>query len=332
MQKWSIQALQLPLKYVWKISRGQSDIKTNYIINLEDQGVKGLSEVALCPRFGDTEELILSKFEEFSDQCNTPLQSLEDLIDLLDPVDLPCSLRAGIEMAYIQFLSNLSGKSICQLLGLKEVNAVSTSYSIPIMEPGKIKHFIQEHNLSRFKTLKIKVNKENAFDLVEEVANSFFGQLAVDVNEDWNNPDDVIRFMEKVTKRPILFIEQPMPAHFFDEYLYLKNASLLPVFADESLTSHNVTTEIQERFHGVNIKLMKSGGYIRALKQIRDAKSMGLQTMIGCMIESSLGISGALNLSPLVDFVDLDGALFLKRDPFNLIFEENGKIGLSSLH
>ena len=102
--------------------------------------------------------------------------------------------------------------------------------------------------------------------------------------------------------------------------------------ADESITTGEVTSYYKERFDGINIKLMKSGGYFTAIKQIRQAKRLGLEIMIGCMIESSLGISSAMNLAYGLDYFDLDGMLIIQKDPFDLVHENNGMLIKTELH
>ncbi len=332
MQKWSLQTIHLPLKYDWAISRSKTSSKENFVVKLEDSQISAKAEVAFNRRYGESAELVATKFEDFVENCPNALQSLEDLLMLLEQTDLPFSLRAGIEMCFIHFLADLSGKKVSNLLGVEPVTSAKTFYSIPIMEPGKIQEMVETHKLKRFHALKIKVNQESAIDLVREAYRVFEGPLVIDGNECWKDPDGVLRFQEELQGIPVQFIEQPLPADYFDEYLALKKISRYPIFADESLTNHEVGPFFAERFHGVNVKLMKAGGYIRAMKQLRDARQLGLRTMVGCMVETSLGISSALNICHNVDYIDLDGFLFLKDDPFKLLFEEKGRIYLASLH
>jgi glutamate racemase len=195
------------------------------------------------------------------------------------------------------------------------------------MEVGKIESFVKENNLQRFSTIKLKINDENALDLCREVLRVVNVPLRIDANEAFKDAHAVMRFLEKFPDLSRLeFLEQPLPADYHEEALELKKYSKVMLMADESVTKEEIGNYYPDRFHGVNIKLMKAGGYLKAVKQLRQAKLLGLKTMLGCMIETTLGISSALNISGGVDFYDLDGFLFLKNEPYKLVSEENGKI------
>ena len=159
--------------------------------------------------------------------------------------------------------------------------------------------------------IKIKVNKENALDFSKEVMRLTQVPLRIDANEAFQTTSDVMNFISAFPDlNRIEFLEQPLPASFHEEALELKKHSPVILIADESVTKEDIGTYYTERFHGVNIKLMKSGGYLKGLKQLRQAKILGLKTMLGCMVETSLGISSALQLAGGVDYFDLDGFLF----------------------
>jgi glutamate racemase len=178
--------------------------------------------------------------------------------------------------------------------------------------------------------LKVKINKENGFELCKEVLRLTDVPLRIDANEAFESTSEVLKFLNFFPDLSrIEFLEQPLPAHMHEEAISLKKYSPVMLMADESVTKEEINSYYIERFHGVNIKLMKSGGYLKGLKQIRQAKILGLKTMLGCMIETSLGISSALNISSGVDYLDLDGFLLIKKDPFNILTEENGKIFFS---
>jgi len=257
---------------------------------------------------------------------------LEQLENLIWDLDIAHSLRAGIQMAFINYLASLSGKTVNELVGVRAISTVKTSFSLPIVPIEDVESILTKLNLHRFETLKIKLGEQNPLGLVHEVAKYYKGALRLDANEAFKNSYDVLKFLEKLPLERIEFLEQPMPSKEHEEYLLLKKSSPLPIFADESITSEDVTEYYAERFHGVNIKLMKSGGYYKALKQLRDAKLLKMKTMVGCMIETSVGISAAMHLTSYADYCDLDGFLLLEKDPYQLVFEEKGKIHLSNLH
>lgn len=327
MFSWSIKEIELPLKFNWNISRNSSAIKHNFIIEVKNGSIKALGEVAFNVRYGETRELILEKFEEFKAAAPQEFNGVENLVAFLDTMDLPQSLKFGIESSFVHYVSILSGKSVAQLMGTNVVSSVKTSFSIPIMEVGKVEAFIKENNLARFSVLKVKVNKDNAQDFAGEILRLTNVALRIDANESFESASETIKFLENFPNLARLeFLEQPLRSELHDEALELKKHSSVFLMADESVTKEEIGEYYKERFHGINVKMMKAGGYMKAVKQLRQAKLLGLKTMLGCMVETSLGISSALNISGGVDFFDLDGCLLIKEDPYKLISEENGKV------
>lgn len=327
MFSWSIKEIELPLKFAWNISRNSSDIKHNFIIEVKNGSIKAVGEVAFNVRYGESREIILEKFEEFKAAAPQEFNGVENLVAFLETMDLPQSLKFGIESSFVHYVSILSGKTVSQLMGTNVVSSVKTSFSIPIMEVGKVEAFIKENSLARFSVLKVKVNKDNAHDFCQEILRLTDVPLRVDANESFVSASDTLKFLENFSNLNRLeFLEQPLRSDMHEEALELKKHSSVFLMADESVTKEEVGEYFKERFHGINVKMMKAGGYMKAVKQLRQAKLLGLKTMLGCMVETSLGISSALNISGGVDFYDLDGCLLIKDDPYKLISEENGKI------
>ena len=192
------------------------------------------------------------------------------------------------------------------------------------MPPEEIGPFIEKHQLQRFPALKIKLGSENSIDVVSEVMRFYSGPLRLDANEAFTTPEEFFKLCETFKAAPIQFIEQPFAAQEFDLYRSVKKDSPFDIFADESITNGEIYHEYKDFFHGINVKLMKAGGYMRALKQLRTARELGLKTMVGCMIETSLGISSAMNIVTNVDYCDLDGCLLITNDPFLAVAEEKG--------
>src|SRR6185436_4179969 len=147
--------------------------------------------------------------------------------------------------------------------------------------------------------IKIKVNDENALDAVSHVGQFCEQPLIIDANEAFKDVERCIYFLERIKKRHIEFIEQPMAASMVDESIYLKKYSPFTLFADESITNEADFSQLRRMFDGVNMKLMKAGGYLNGIKLLKEAKKAGMKTMIGCMVETTLGISSAMHLCSL---------------------------------
>lgn len=332
MGKWSLQKIKLPLKRPWKIARGEVTVKENIIITYGEGSLQGRGEVAFLTNGSIGLEDVLKGFEEFSTHLKEPLNGLEDIMGRLESFDLPPNLRFGIESSYIHFLAQLMEDKTPRVLGIREVTNVPTSFSIPHMKIEEVASFIKENNLHEYSSLKIKVLNGQDSELVKEVARHYQGALRIDGNEGFEDAKEVLNFLDELRDLPIELLEQPLSHHDFDECCRLREKSSVLLIADESLQDGNIVDEFQKAFHGVNIKLQKSGGYIKALKQMKDARALGFKTMLGCMIESSLGISSALNIAYGVDFYDLDGFLHLKEDPFKAVYADKGKVLFSYHH
>jgi len=326
MLRWHIEAKELHLRYTWKISRNSSDSKTNLFIRVADQHYVGIGEAAPNIRYNETADALTNQFTNLIDNGLELVRSLEDLQILLS-IQVPANaLRFAIESAYIHYHCQRLNISVGEFLGVALPLAVPTAFTLPIMDPGLIKSFILENNLTRFQPLKIKVNGENALDLIREVNKSSNCPLIIDGNEAWDDPDIILKVMEQLHAYPIVMLEQPMPAAQVEEYIYLKQHTKYDLFADESVTNHADFNLIAKQFHGVNMKLMKAGGYLNGKFILEQARRQGLKTMIGCMVETSLGIWSALQLCQGIGIADLDGFLILKEEPFGIVQEREGKL------
>lgn len=329
--KWNIRPIELELKFDWKIARGSTNTKTNFVIEIEEGDYKSQGEVAPNIRYGESTDKIVDDFSQFIKEKPSKFESIEELTKFLKGLDICMSLKFGIEAAFVDYISKISDLTKYRLLGTNTISQIKTSFSIPIMEEDKLESFIAEYALSRFEELKMKIDN-NSVNAVNIVLNSFPGKLRLDANEAFDNAKEVLSFLEKIDTNRISFMEQPLKADNHDEAIILKENSPVMIFADESITNHEVSTYFSERFHGINIKLMKAGSYFQALKQLKRAKELGLKTMIGCMVESSLGISQTFPICQGADYLDLDGCLLIKNDPFNLVTEEKGRLFFSHLH
>lgn len=330
MLNWSIDQMLLNLSYTWKISRNSSDTKMNSIVIVTNGRWKGMGEGAPNIRYNETPESMLADFERFVQAGAAHVNDLHDLEALLGQVK-PCNaMRFAIESAYIHYLCHADQTDIYTMLGIQKPGPVATSFSLPIMEPGELQSFYERHHLRRFKRLKIKVNAENAVELIRHLSSFTEQPLIVDGNEAWNDPDAVIRSCEQLRPYPIAIIEQPLPSVMQESYAMLKPLIPYPMFADESICDDADFGVLQTHFHGINMKLMKAGGYLNGIRLLNEAVKHGMQTMVGCMIETTLGISSAYHLCAGVNFADLDGYMIIGDEPFGLIREEEGRLSLNT--
>ena len=329
MLTWSISSRELPLRYTWKISRNATDAKTNLFVSVNSPDPSGsdrpaLGEAAPNIRYNETPDGLLADWERIKSDLPAKQIPLTEFTALLDGLHLPSALRFAVESAYIHYLAAAQNIPVYALLSLPAPAPVATAFSLPIMPLGELADFIAKQNIGRFRYIKIKVHRENAAEVVNCLAEMLPQPLLVDANESFKHPDEVLQFLEQTDAKRLVMLEQPLPAAMRDEYTWLKSRMRVPLFADESITDNMDISELKKGFHGINMKLMKAGGYLRGMEQLRAAREAGLQTMIGCMVETTLGIMGALQLSSLADYTDLDGFLIIQDEPFELIQEKGG--------
>ncbi|HSZ72546.1 MAG TPA: enolase C-terminal domain-like protein [Cytophagaceae bacterium] len=326
MVTWEIADLRLNLLYEWKIARNTSSSKHNLLIRIQQGEHNGLGEVAPNVRYGETPELLHKQFSEITPVLlrNSTLSPI-DFASFIKKLPIANALKNGIETAYIHMHCQTMKLSVPQLLGIPQPDEqVYTSYTLPIMPVEQINSFITAHRLQRFKSLKIKVNKETAIDMVKETLLHYEGPVRIDGNETWTEESEVLYFMEAISSDRIEFMEQPLPERCVNEYKKLKKISPIPIILDESITDNPNFDLLSELCHGINMKMMKAGGYYNSLAILQGAQKYDLQTMIGCMIETTLGIFSAINLSNRINYLDLDGFFVIEDDPFTLVKEENG--------
>ncbi|MBO2008013.1 enolase C-terminal domain-like protein [Hymenobacter negativus] len=335
MPAWSLTPLLLPLRYVWKISRNASSIKTNLLLRISAQGHTSIGEAAPNVRYGETPELLQEQFSVLQDNGLAAVASLQELDALLAVQPVSHALSFALEAALVHWLAACAGQPVWQWLGVPApAPSVPTAFSLPIMEPGAVAGFLRDQNAARFELLKIKVNQAEGLDLLREVGRALPGHaLLVDGNETWPDADSVLHFLAQVAALPGLrlqLLEQPMPAALAADYRYLCLRSPVPLIADESVTDTADFAEIAQQFHGVNMKLMKAGGFRRGIELLRRTRVHRLVPMLGCMVETTVGIAGALQISALADVLDLDGFLIVQDEPFGLVTEADGQLALKA--
>jgi L-alanine-DL-glutamate epimerase-like enolase superfamily enzyme len=330
MLHWSINQIQLDLKYTWKISRNATTFKVNSIITCTDYLNTGKGEVAPNIRYNETPELILQCFEQFLSAGANEIKNANELSVILMEINAPNALRFGIEQAYIHYLCAQKDQSIYEFLKIEQPLKTNTCYTLPIMEPAEIVSFFNENNLNRFAYLKIKISVDGALDEIKTLSSTYQKPILIDANEAWKDPDALINFIDNLKGLNIAMIEQPMHSSMVNEYKYVKPRITLPLMADESFCAHVDFAELKQQFDAVNMKLMKAGGYLNGLRLISEAKKNGMKSMVGCMVETTLGMSGSYAFTGLCNYADLDGYMIIANEPFGLLKEENGEVSLAN--
>jgi L-alanine-DL-glutamate epimerase-like enolase superfamily enzyme len=322
-----IEKIRLDLTVNWKLSRNQTTFKENFILRFETPIGVFLGEVAPNIRYLETPESVEKEFFDWKKSVDFFSEfSLKNLSEILLPIRAH-SLRFGLESVFLSYFSSLQKKTLSEFLGLSSPRKVETSFSMPILPVGEIKDYLEK--VKRFKSLKIKVNADSAVETIREVRKYSTQKLRIDGNEAWRDFESYKKFEETLKGAQVELIEQPFPSSMNEEYASLKRVTPYKILADESIEDVGDFSKLSQQFHAINVKLMKTGSLLRAKELIESAREYNLQVMMGCMIETTVGISYGMLFSGMVDYVDLDGFLLIKDEPFQLVKESEGQLSLA---
>jgi L-Ala-D/L-Glu epimerase / N-acetyl-D-glutamate racemase len=326
----SSEPLDLKLRQPWRISRGTSTLKTNVLVRLTSEGGPddvGLGEAAPNIRYGESAGTVQAALERLAPLLRSGLKDWPGLLDRLSLAEpRHPSARAALDIAIHDLAAKRQGLPVHRMIGANPARVPETSYSIgldivPVMQE-KVKA------AAGFPILKIKLDGRDDHAVVEGVREVTDRPLVVDVNEAWRDPEEAIAMIRWLAGMGVMLVEQPLPAGDLEGARRVRSRAVLPVFADEAVLHPSDLPALRDAYDGVNVKVQKSGGLRPALRLIEAARRLGFQVMIGCMIESSLGITAAAHLAPFADRADLDGHLLLAEDPFAGARIEGGIIAL----
>lgn len=311
----------LHLRHTFRIARGASDVRHNLIVELEALGHVGLGEAAPLARYGESRATARAALE-----CMAPrLADVRHFSRAAARAAQPGqrAAQAAVDLALHDLAGKRLGVPVHELLGLDPRGAPPTSYTIGLDTPERAVERVRE--AGDYEVLKVKLGGEHDRATLEAVRDVTRQRLRVDANEGLA-PEDAPATLAWLARLGVELVEQPLRADQLAETRALRRLSPLPFFADESVHVAADVPRLAEAFDGVNVKLMKCGGLAEALRLIAVARAHGMQVMLGCMIETSLGISAAAHVAGLCDHVDLDGHLLIDNDPFEGLRVERGRV------
>ena len=309
----------------WTISRGTAGFKEYSYLKLQSGGLTAWGEAAHNSRYGESLESVRAGLEagmKLLAEAGVDLAGAAERI-FVDG-GIPRAAKAALDMALLDLEGKQRGLTAGAVLGVPEAVPPVTSFSIGIDDLATIRAKVLA--AKDYAVLKIKLGTDHDEAIIDAVRRVTNQPLRVDANEGWKDPETALRHIERLASQGVELIEQPLPAGRLEEVAWLRGRSPLPIFADEDVMDSADIPRLAAAYHGINIKLMKSGGSREAWRMIQLARAHGLKIMLGCMIESSCGISAAAHLSGAVDFVDLDGHLLLAADPFSGLRLEDGRV------
>jgi L-alanine-DL-glutamate epimerase-like enolase superfamily enzyme len=322
--KLDVQSFDLKLTTPFRISRHVQYTAANVLVQITHEGVIGIGEAAPSEHYGEYRETVLATLELLTNELGDDPFALDDILKHLDHViRLNPSAKAAIDMALYDLVGKLLNVPVYKLLGVSAAQTPLTSFTIGIDTPENMAQ--KALAASEYPILKIKVGTPNDranLKAIREVSNAI---IRVDANTAWT-PKEAVRAINDLAEFNIEFVEQPVDPHDLAGLKYVREHVSLPIITDESSITVEDIPRVAECTDGINIKLMKCGGLYHALKMIHVARAHNLKIMVGCMIESSLAITAAAHLTPLIDYADLDGHLLVDDDPYTGVQVEHGRL------
>lgn len=331
--KLQFKQFDLKLAHTWTIARTSgTDIAKVVIVELTAaDGTTGLGEAAPSARYKEsarTVEAFLAKVDPRG-LSFTDMEGSMEYLETLSRHDR--AAKCALNTALLDGAARRARKPLCDFLGLGfREDHHTTSFTIGIAKPEQIRKKVQE--AEPYPILKMKLggpddeaNLQALRDVAPEKA------VRVDGNEGWKTKELALEKIEWLARDGhIQFVEQPMPAGTpAKDWAWLKQRSPLPVFGDESYHLASDATQAAQCFHGVNVKLVKTGGVSAGLAALQAARKAGLKTMLGCMIETSVLISAAAHLAELCDYLDLDGNILITNDPYQGVTSTRGRLSFA---
>jgi L-alanine-DL-glutamate epimerase-like enolase superfamily enzyme len=318
--------VRLKLRHTWTTTMSSSEYRDTLYVRFIREGVTGHGEGAPIVRY-----------QENVAGARQAVESVRDLVTAADPWEFEklhkeiahrlsgqYAAQAALDIALMDWVGQKLGIPLYRYFGLDPNAAPITTFSIGIDTPEITRQKVRE--AESFPVLKIKVGLDTDEATIAAVRSVTRKPLRVDANEGWKNKEEAVRKINWLATQGVEFVEQPMPAQMLEETRWVHERVHLPLIADEASQHASDIPKLVGIFDGVNVKLDKSGGILEAYKMIQVARALGLRTMLGCMVSSSVSVTAAAHLSPLVDYADLDGNLLIANDPFRGVRVKDGKL------
>ncbi|XLS27781.1 dipeptide epimerase [Flavobacteriaceae bacterium M23B6Z8] len=315
---------QLQLAHTFSISRESHDSQPSLIVSLHHEGKTGYGEATANSYYRMTTEVMKNEIEAVRHQIEgLPLSHPEAFYEQLQELALSNFTLCALDQAVYDLYGKLKNKPLHKLWGTTTDQYPVTNYTIGI---DSIEKMLEKMKEKPWPIYKIKLGTDHDVEIVRALRKHSEAVFRIDANCAWS-AEETIQNAVALQKLGVEFLEQPLKADDWEGMSEVKKHCVLPVIADESCIVEKDVDACADYFDGVNIKLVKCGGLSPARRMINNAKQKGLKVMVGCMTESTVGISAIAQLLPQLDYVDMDGAMLLKEDIASGVrIEEGGKV------
>ena len=329
--KLSFYPYELQLKHTFTVSSYSRTTTPGVQVEIAYQGFTGYGEASMPPYLGQSVESVTAflqqvDLEQFADPfC---LEDILTYVDSLSPGDT--AAKAAVDIALHDLVGKMLGAPWYRIWGYDPAKAPSTTFTIGIDTPEVMKEKTLEC-AGQFNILKVKLGTDRDKEIIETIRSVTDLPIAVDVNQGWGDRFRALDMIYWLKEHGVVMVEQPLAISRYDDQAWLFERSPLPLFADESVQRLPDVPRMHGLFSGINIKLMKCTGLREAHRMVELARSLGMKVMLGCMTETSCAVSAAAQLSPAVDFADLDGNLLISNDLFRGVDVVDGRLALPDL-
>jgi L-alanine-DL-glutamate epimerase-like enolase superfamily enzyme len=324
-----IEVLELRTRHPFIIARGgQSDYRTVWVRLRDRDGHEGWGEAASTKFYGETTESVLAALDTYGAVLPEDPFDLEEAERRWEQLlRRNPAARAALSAALHDLVGKRLGVPLYRLWGLDPAKAPRSTFTIGLDTPEKMSAKVEE--AAQYPILKIKLGTDRDIEILRTIRDATDKEIRVDANCGWTLKQ-TIRMLPVLEEFGVTVLEQPLPPEQLDGLAEIRRRADIPVIADESCETAADIPPLVGKVDGINIKLAKCGSLREAIRMIAVARAHGLMVMVGCMIESSIGITAAAHFTPLVDIVDLDGAALLAADPFVGATIDSGQVTLPS--
>ena len=316
---------ELKLRHAFNLAKYSRTSTPGVQVKIEYEGYTGYGEASMPPYLGESIESV-TKFLSKVDlsQFNDPFKMEEILayVDALEPENR--AAKASVDIALHDLVGKLIGQPWYKIWGLSIDKIPQSSFTIGIDTPEVVKQKIKEAD--DYKVIKIKLGLDNDKEMIDIIRQCTERPICVDANRGWKTKEQAMEVIEYLADKNCLFIEQPMMEDKLDDTAWIRERSPIPIIADEVFHRLPDIVKLKDYYDGINIKLMKSTGMSEAYKMVTLARAFGMKIMCGCMTETSCAIAAAAQLSPLIDWTDLDGNVLIADDIFSGVKVIDGRV------
>ena len=316
---------ELKLRHAFNLAKFSRTSTPGVQVKIEYEGIVGYGEASMPPYLGESIETV-TKFLSKVDlsQFNDPFKIEEILayVDAIEPENR--AAKASVDIALHDLVGKLIGQPWYKIWGLSIDKIPQSSFTIGIDTPEVVKQKIKEAD--DYKVIKIKLGLDNDKEMIDIIRQCTDRPICVDANRGWKTKEQAMEIIEYLADKNCLFIEQPMMEDKLDDTAWIRERSPIPIIADEAFHRLPDIVKLKDYYDGINIKLMKSTGMGEAYKMVTLARAFGMKIMCGCMTETSCAIAAAAQLSPLIDWTDLDGNVLIADDIFSGVKVIDGRV------